>query len=200
MHRRPSHRGFTLLEALVSIAVAVTASSALFLGLYGNLQNTQATLEQLAAQGIAEQVVDEVLGSLYVSDGATSPLSGIRSATSWEQAGEGRERYNDTDDYHGFAAEPPEDPFGVRLGSGDGAGGLRQANFRVPAEYLGRWKQEITISYVRDDNPQTTVSAAPWSSTRAVEVRITRREASGVYRELAKVRRVFGYVPSSVGS
>jgi prepilin-type N-terminal cleavage/methylation domain-containing protein len=189
-HRRS---GFTLVEALVSMTIAAMASSALYLGLIGSLHTTQHSLEQSIANGIAEQVIDEVLGRIYVS--GTDPRTAALGPEGTEAAGTHRERYNDIDDYTGVFAAPPKDMYGITLGSENGVGGLRHANFRATSTFLANWREEIDIYYVSEANTATKVTASPYSYMRAIEVRIYAVESPSVKRLITTVRRVHGYVP-----
>ena len=190
---RRARAGFTLVEALVSITIAALASSALYLGLIGSLNTARHSLEQSMANGIAEQLIDEVLGNVYVTGG--NPRQATLGPDAWESAGLHRERYNDIDDYTGIFATPPKDMYGITLGSENGVGGLRHANFRAPSTFLSNWRTEIDVYYVNEANTSTKVTTSPYSYMRAVEVRIYAVEAPSVKRLITKVRRVHGYVP-----
>ena len=189
---RRARTGFTLVEALVSITIAAIASSALCLGLIGSLNTAQHTLEQSIANGIAEQLIDEVLGQTYCTGG--DPRQATLGPDAWESAGTHRERFNDIDDYAGIFAAPPKDKYGITLGSENGTGGLRNVNFRAPSTFLAKWREEIDIYYVSESNTATKVTTSPYSYMRAIEVRIYSVE-SGVKRLITTVRRVHGYVP-----
>lgn len=186
--------GFTLVEALVSISIAVLASSALMLSLASSLQTTQTSLEQIIGQGIAKQLIDEVLGKRYAAPGA-GPYQTVLNASSYEMNGQARERYNDTDDYHGIVAQPPEDRWGIALGHDDGQGDVRHPNFVAPANYFDRWRQEIEVYYVSNSDPSIRLSQGQTSDHRAVEVHTYIDEGNGRQREIANLRRVYSYIP-----
>ena len=92
---------------------------------------TSESLEQTIASGMARQIVDEVLGARYKEAG-TSPYQYPLTANSWELQGTGRERFDDTDDFNGFRAQPAEDLWGLELGQGDVAAKKKgfEAQFR----------------------------------------------------------------------
>ncbi len=184
--------GFTLVESLVALTIAVTACSALALSLTASLQHTDATLDGTIARGLAEQLVDEVLGQRYTGD---DPYSTVFGPDSWEQAGAARERYNDTDDYHGVRSSPPTDAWGVALGSDDGEGGTRHPSFTVPVGLLNRWSARLEVYYVSDSDPSVRLPAGQASSLRAVEATVYESNAAGGEQLLARVRRVVSYVP-----
>ncbi|MEX0866526.1 MAG: type II secretion system protein [Pirellulales bacterium] len=186
--------GFTLAESLVAMTILAISGSALLLGVSSSLQHAEHAREQTIATGVAEQMIDEVLGKLYMAPGG-SPLQWPMSANGWELAGDGRSRFDDTDDYHGYTAEGLENIYGVPLGSGQNGAGLRHENFRVREGYFDDWKQEFELYYVDEDNPQTRLPNGAVSYMRCVEVRISRKIEENVYRNLVTMKRVFAYIP-----
>ena len=113
--RGPGARnGFSLVEALVAIAIAAIAASALLMGTYASLQNAQEAWKRTVATGMAQQLMDEIVGNKYC-DNLDNPYETILRRSPWEAAGTGRERYNDIDDYNGIRTQPPTDMWGVRL-------------------------------------------------------------------------------------
>jgi len=191
--RQSSRGGFTLVEALTAITLTTMAAGAVLLGSYSAVQTTEVSVEQTIAMGMAEQVVDEVLGTRYHAVGAGAYQTPL-GPNSVEMAGNGRSLFNDTDDYHGFQEMPPEDRFGMRLGQGDGAGGLRHPNFMAPPFQLANWEQEIDVYYVDENDTSVRLSGSQTSNFRAVDVRI-HFVKNGSRRTLARVRRVFAYLP-----
>jgi prepilin-type N-terminal cleavage/methylation domain-containing protein len=157
--------GFTLVEALVALSIALMASAALSLSLTSALQHTDYALEQTIAQGLAEQLLDEALGR----------------------------DYDDLDDLNDPSLQPLQDRWDVPLGEGDGAGGKRHPAFEVPADYLARWRREIKVYYVDESKPSRP-SKQP-TNLRAVEVGVYRVDSSGEARLLTTARRVVSYVP-----
>jgi type II secretory pathway pseudopilin PulG len=193
---KPAHlrrSAFTLVEALVAISFTATAASVLLLAVTASQQTTDDALERLRAAGMAEQLMDEILGQRYCAD----PYNGYETSLSrsaWEAAGPGRSRNNDIDDYNGVRTQPPTDLYGIALGSDNGEGGLRHAAFRAPARSLDSWRQEVDVYYVAEGNLTQRLTGGQVSNYRVVEVRITKQLAEG-RRELAKLRRVVAYAP-----
>jgi prepilin-type N-terminal cleavage/methylation domain-containing protein len=190
-----ARRGFTLVEAMVAITITALAGAVLLLAIETTVINTTEAVEQTIAAGMARQLVDEVLGARYVAVGS-DPQEYPTGPSAWEQAGEGRERFNDTDDFHNFAAQPPEDVWGVALGDDDGEGDVRHTNFRVPSSRFADWRQRIEVYYVDENDFTVRLPAGVTSNYRAVEAAIFRQERDGALRELARLRRVFAYVPA----
>ncbi len=186
--------GFTLVEALVAIAIAALAGSAMLLGTSSSLQTTDEALKRTIASGMAQQLMDEVVGQRYCAvglDGRQWPLG----CNSWEAQGACRERYDDIDDYSGVRYAPPKDPWGVGLGKDDGAGGTRPAAFQAPKGFIDDWQQEIDVFYVNENDLSTRLPSGQVSDYRVVEVRIVENDAKRGRRELIKLRRVVAYVP-----
>ncbi len=186
---------FTLIEAIVAIGLAGLAGSALLLGVSSSLQTASDNLERTIALGIAEQLIDEVLGARYMEYGV-SPYQVTLRASYWERRTGTRERFDDIDDYNQVRSRPPVDMWGVQLGEDNGTGQLRHPNFRLPNDLLDRWREEIDVYYV---DPNDFNRRLPWgqvSDYRAVEVRIVYVDPERGARELARLRRVVAYVPS----
>lgn len=185
---------FTLVEALVSLTLTAIAASVLLLGIHSSLQTTDEALEQTIAAGMAQQLLDEIVGARYHALGADGYQ--ISFSPSWyERSGTGRERYDDIDDYHGLRIQPPEDLWGIALGTDDGEGGTRHPNFACPAGFLDGWRQEVDVYYVDESNLTTRLPYGQVSDYRTVEVRIVRVDPERGRRELANLRRVVAYVP-----
>lgn len=191
---RRDRGAFTLIEAVVAMAVTVIAGSALLLGIHASLQATGDSLEQVIAQGMAEQLMDEVLGARYSAVGEGGHAVNL-GQSSYESSGPGRQRYNDIDDYNGVRTQPPEDLWGIRLGADDGEGDVRHPAFIAPPAVLDDWRQEIDVYYVDPNDLSRRLPYGQVSDYRAVEVRIYRVSSERGRRELARLRRVVAYVP-----
>lgn len=180
---------------MVALTVVAIAGSALLLGVESSVRLAQSTLEQTIAAGMAQQLMDEIVGGRYMAVGA-SPYQVPLCPSSSELATGTRELFDDIDDYDGWTSRPPEDMFGVELGADNGQGGLRHASFRAPAAYLDLWEQQVRVTYVNASNLSQSLSSGQTSDYRAVEVRIVYNDPQRGPRELAKLRRVVAYVPS----
>jgi prepilin-type N-terminal cleavage/methylation domain-containing protein len=186
-------RGVTLIETLIAITVAAMASSALLLAVQASLGTSIDSVDRALAEGIAQQLVDEIAQKLYMTTGDT-PLSTQLGPSSGEAAGPGRSRFNDIDDYHQFTACPLQGVYGERLGTGDDAGALRPTNFRLPNGFFERWREKVSIYYVDPTTLQRLASGT--SYYRCIEVTIEQQDATGAFVPLATKRRVIAYVPS----
>ncbi len=190
----PARHGFSLIEALVAITIMAIAGSALLWGVAGAMQTTDDNLQQTLAVGMAQQLMDEIIGARYHAVGGDAyeyPLS----ASSWEHSGLGRERYNDIDDYNGLRFGPPIELYGTAIGTGDGSGDTRHPDFQVSHDYFQNWRQEIDVYYVDPDDFSSNLSSGTRSDYRAVEVRIVRDDPDRDPRVLAELRQVVSYVP-----
>ncbi len=190
---RPSRRAFSLIEAVIAVGLTVMAAGTLLMAVSTSQQTTDEALRQTIAAGMAEQLMDEILGKRYCAD----PYNGYEtslSRSSWEAAGKGRERYNDIDDFNLVRTQPPTDAEGVLLGCDDGLGGVRAASLQANTALISRWRQEVDVYYVTEANPAQRLASGT-TAYRVVEVRIT-EEIPGVGRRVwAKLQRVVSYVP-----
>jgi len=178
----------------VAITILSIAGSALLWGVSSAMQVTEENVDQTLALGMAQQLMDEILGARDHAIGG-NPYEHPGSASSWEHSGQGRERYNDIDDFNGLRFGPPVELHGTAIGMGDGAGNLRHPNFRVQSAPFTHWRQEIDIDYVDPDNLSSSLSGTAVSDYRAIVVRIVYAEPGQPRRVLAQLRQVVTYVP-----
>ncbi len=210
MNRFSAHRrtrtsaAFTLVEALVSISITALAAGVLLLGIGSSLRTTRDALQQTVARGMAEQLMDEVLGGRYASVDVNGNPTEF-GPSSFESSGMARERYDDVDDYDLLRIQPPQDLWGVELGKDDGKGGQRNRNSWAPAglseggqeniSFFRNWRQEVDIYYVDESDLTVGLSAGQVSDYRVVEVRIVVDDPDTGTRELVKLRQVLAHVP-----
>lgn len=192
-----NRQGFTLVEAVVAIAIVSVAGTAMMLGIASAMTASYDAMDRTVAQGMAEQLLDEVSGRMYaISGGHHATTLGSSGA---ERALAGRQ-FNDIDDYNGSGSglsfQPPVDWLGVTLGTDDGEGNQRHPSFRIASDHFDDWRQEVEVYYVDDDDASIRLTGSNTSNSRAVEVTILRKGDADSYRELANVRRVFSYVPT----
>jgi type II secretory pathway pseudopilin PulG len=195
MPRRP-RPGYTLVEAMVALSLTAMAGAVVLLTVETSLDAADQALEQTIAAGMAEQLLDEVMGAMYCAPGS-DPHEVTLAPDSGETLGSGRDQFDEIGDYNGYLAQPPEDRWGKPLGHGDDADGLRRANFRTPAGVFDSWRQQVEVYYVQADDPATRLTGSQTSDYRAVEVVISRQISGGGYVELARLRRVVAFVPQS---
>ena len=175
------------------MSITAIAGSALLLGVTTSLQTTTEAMDQAIATGIAQQLLDEIVGARYA---AGSDAHQVVLGPSWyEQNGPGRQRYNDIDDYTGLRIEPLEDLWGVYLGTDDGQGDQRHPGFQITPGYFDNWRAEIDVYYVDQSNLSAKLSWGRVSDYRAVDVHVYYVDPERGKRQLAQLRRVVAYVP-----
>ncbi len=184
--RRRLRPGFSLVEALIALSIMALAGSVLLLSIESSLHSTTESVEQTIADGVAQQLLDEILTTRYAEDGLLGPAVD-------ELLGSSRQLFDDVDDYAGYASQPLLDAFGQPLGAGDDEGGQRPANFRVPADFFQYWRQRVEVYYV-DPATHTTSSNDP-TSYRAIEVTIEKLEPDGTVVPLSSRKRIVAYIP-----
>ena len=189
-----ARRGFTLVEALMATAVTAIAGSTLLIGISSSLRTTDDNMRATIAFGLAEQLMDEIAGSRYAGVG-DGPYQVSLGPTLAEAAGGGRQLFDDIDDYHRFTAGPPQDPWGIPLGRGQGDGNARNPNFQIADGYFDAWRREVEVYYVDESDHSVRLSAVQTSNFRAVEVRVYYTDPVAGEVLLADVRRVFSYFP-----
>ena len=172
--------GFTLVEALISISLAALAGSVLLVGINASVKVTDDGMNETIALGMAEQLLDEVLGNLWGGI-ATSPP---------------RTNFDQIDDFANYQSTPPVDAWGVALGKDNGQGGQRHAGFQATSGLLDRLQQQVLVYPVDPANPSVQLLAGTPSECRGVEVRIIYNDPRSGARELVRLRRVIAHVTS----
>ena len=192
-HRRQA--GFTLVEAMVAITLIALAGSALLLATQTSMDSSEYAFEQNLARGIVNQTIDEVMGRRYGAAGVSPyqfPLvAGSHEITSPQQ----RIRFDDTDDFNNYSSRPLRDPWAIKLGQGDGAGGSRHPNFQLRTDYFVDWEVAVRVYYADPSDLSQNLTGSSTSGYRALEVTVRKYDAEGHARRLATARRVYGYIP-----
>jgi type II secretory pathway pseudopilin PulG len=187
---------FSIVEATVAIAITALAVAALATVTTSSLLATNDAVANTIADGIAQQLLDEVMLEKYAVDSA-SALSLAFGPNSAEQAGAGRSLYDDTDDFYNLSKAPPQGIYGEELGRGNDAGSLRDPAFAIPTGYFGKFRERTRVYFV-SPNDLTTEITAYGTSYRCCEAIVEQLRSDGSWVPLASRRRVFSYVPSNL--
>jgi prepilin-type N-terminal cleavage/methylation domain-containing protein len=194
--------GFTLIEALAAITIMALAGSVLLLAAQTSLDTTDEAVNQAIAQGICEQVLDEIMCKRYMESGLAYDQNTL-SSDSGETL---RQSWDDSDDFNGYSVQPIKDTYGLTLGTGNDAGSFRHPNFRVASGFFDKWRLRVDIYYVsstdlstRLDSPAVAAGGTltTRSGYRCAEVFVEFQDTDGTYKTLAKGRRVYAYMPPS---
>lgn len=153
--------GFTLVESLISVSLLTLACSALVSVLATSLRTGDETLQMAVAQGLADQLADEVR------------IVPFPTASSTKDNPSKRSNFNDLDDYAGYTASPPQTREGKLIGIEDGELSADRATaFQPNLVSLAPYQQEVVVERVQPNSAGTwTVTSAP-TSFRRVTVRI----------------------------
>jgi type II secretory pathway pseudopilin PulG len=191
---RARRAAFTLVEALVAISIMALAGSVLFLAATSSLETLDDAVRRVIAEGMADQLLNEVVTKRYMESGE-SPTAWPLGPAPNEASGNGRELFDDTDDFHQFSAQPAEGVWGEELGTGDDLGGQRHPNFVIPDNTFDQFRQRVRVYYVDPANLALPLADGQVSDYRAVEVAIDHVRPDGSLREIAVRRRVYAYLP-----
>lgn len=189
--RGAGRAGFTLMESLTALGIMAVAGTALVAGVTSGVETAEYAVESQMAQGLAAQMFDEIAACRYC-DATGSYNQSTLGPEAGETSGASRVNFDDIDDYAGLVEQPPKDRFGIALGTENGSGATRHANFVASANYFNNWRREVSVVYVSAAD-LTTTSASP-TAYRAVDVKIYRVDPLG-NRLIVSQRRVFAYVP-----
>lgn len=188
-----SRRAFTLLEATIALAIIALSGSVLLLAAQSSLRTTDESVRRVIAEGLADQLLDEIVTKRYVEsgEGPTDMPFGTESS----ETSAGRSLYDDTDDYHQLATMPAQGRYGEELGTGNDAGAPRHPSFRIRDDFFDNYRQRARVYYVDPANLNDPLPDGQVSFYRVVEVAIDYVDAEGREQELAVRRRVYAYIP-----
>lgn len=186
--------GFTLVEALTATTLTAICASALLLGIGSSLEATQSAVDQTIATGMAQQLLDEISGKYWCNPGSSALPTTL--GPSGSDAGPTRANYQNNADYNGFTAMPPQDHWGIPLGTDNGSGGTRPSGLQVNSSFFSRWQQQVKVYYVSSSNFNVALPTGQTSDYRAAEVRIYYNDPQRGLVQLALARRIFVYVPT----
>jgi type II secretory pathway pseudopilin PulG len=195
-NRAAARAGFTIAEAMVAIALISVAGSALLLDTTSLIATTDVGMRQAIANGLAQQLMDEIAGMRYMEPG-DSPTKPTLGPNSGESGGPGRSQFDDIDDYNGYASQPPVDRYGTPLGTEDGDGTPRYPGLQLNSGALTKFKQQVSVFYVQNTALTTPLKSGSTSYYRAVQVNIVYQDPALGPQTLATLIRVFTYVPSN---
>lgn len=169
---------------MAAITIAAIAGSALLLGTSSSIQTTDDAMRQTIAYGMAQQLMDEIVGCKY------APLSSTSATTSGS-----RQSFDEIADFNGYRSQPPTDPYGIALGTDNGQGGVRNAAFEASTAYLQYWRQEVDVYYANASDLATKLSTSATGDNvvQVVEVRIMYNDPKYGAVQLARIRRVVTY-------
>ena len=190
MSRFSSRSGFSIPEALAAIAIMSMIAAVLLTTTHTAVQTVSNASMEVVAEGIAEQLMEEIAAQPYVAEDGDPYEASLGAG-----ANTPRIQFDEMGDYHGYAASPPADPWGVPLGKDAGDGTQRETELIAPAGTLEALRLEAEVYYVADHDFSQRLPNGQTSSHRAVETRVFRTSNTGQGRLLARLRRVFAYVP-----
>ena len=124
-----------MIEVMVAMLLMGIAGSVLVLGTGSSAQTTEDALNECIAMGMAQQLLDEVVGtrySPYSSTGADTAHAATLGPSVAQVCNGTRQLFNDSGAFNGYQSTPPVDQWGVALGTDNGSGGQRPQNFWRP--------------------------------------------------------------------
>ena len=101
-------RAFSLVEALIALSIMALAGAVLLLSVESSLSTTTDAVDRTIADGIAQQVLDQILTRRF-ADETGGGLPSALGAAADELLGVGSELFDDVDDFAGYTMQPPED-------------------------------------------------------------------------------------------
>jgi hypothetical protein len=179
-----------MLESLTSMTIVTISGTALLTAAMAAVQSSSEGANILLAQGIANQLMDEIAAMRFPDGVSPAPPTGTLRAL-----------FNDLDDYAGWSARPPTDRQGCVLGTeGSSAGGvnvLRPIAVQPDASTLGSFTESVLVERVQPNSSGDWTTVTTHTGHRRVTVQVNYTDARGVTRPLATNTRIFAAVAMS---
>ena len=172
--------GITLVETVIAISLTTFAAGALLTSLTSTIQVGTDSFHTAIANGMADQLMDEIASVRFPSANTTA-------------TGVGRTGFDDIDDYNGYSVSPPQARSGAVIGTEDGTG-TRPAAFRPDPRLYSRYRQQVTVERITESSGTSWNTVTTDSPLRRVTVTISYTNAQGTTTSLARQIRVFSNV------
>lgn len=186
---RAARPGFSLAEAMVAVSVATVAGSALLTAVGTTVRTSTDVARRTMAQGLAEQLADEVSAAPF--PGASNPAP----------SGPGRSGFDDIDDYGGWSEGPPQARDGSLLGSTcmspGGSTPMRPPVLQPSSGHLDRSTRSVVVERIEPSGTSDWVVTTQDSPYRRVTVRVTMLDEFDRPEVLAEIVRIHSHVPSA---
>lgn len=179
-------RGFTLVESLIAVSLTTLAGGALLTTIGSTVQISTDSTYTVIAQGIADQLMDEVASVKFPRTTGAITM------------GTGRSGFDDLDDYNGWNASPPQTRDGMTLGTERMTVGslttARPTNFQPDPRFVSRFRQQVSVEKIAEVSGGAWVVVTSATSLRRVTVTISYTDARNQTKVLAVQTRVFSDV------
>jgi len=192
---RPS-RGFSLVEAVIATSIVTLSSSVLLLGVESTFTTVDQSEEEMIADGLARQMLDEVQGKAWVDpDYRSDPYPTALTASAAELAATGRTLFDDSDDYNDYTMSPPIKLSGDVITTFTAGGTAMPTSFMVRSGFASEWKISTRVTYVSEAD--TSVETETPTNYRAIICDVAHQDADGSWRTVCQRKRIMCYVPTS---
>jgi Tfp pilus assembly protein PilV len=186
VQRLPRRRGVTLIETIIAVSLMTFAASALLTALSSTVQVSTDSLHAAIANGLADQLMDEIASVKFPSASGTGSGSGM-----------GRTGFADLDAYNGYNVSPPQARNGMTIGTeganSSGSAVYRPQQFQPNPKLLSGYRQQVAVEKVAESG--TSWSVVSQSSTlRRVTVTISYTDSQGTTTPAAVQVRIFSNV------
>ena len=179
-------RGITLIETVMALTLMTFAAGALLTALSSSVQVSNNSLQTAIANGLADQLMDEIASVSFPSGSGSGSTSGV-----------GRTGYNDLDSYNGYSVSPPQARSGTVIGlegtTTSGSPMVRPVSFQPNPKLWSHYRQQVLVEKITDSGT-TWVTTSQSTTLRRVTVTISYTDAQGKTTSLATQVRVFSNV------
>ena len=162
-------RGFSLIEALISLLIVGTLLAASGAAISTAARSSTSQQEMLRGESLARQLLAEIVQKKYQQPSAITLTLG-------PETGETRATFNDVDDYAGYSETPPADSSGAAI-----------------AGYTG-WTRSVEVKWA---DPSTLAAAALQAETNVKRIIVTVTAPSGRSWSVSAIRTSYSIYDKS---
>ncbi len=193
--KRHARRAFSMVEALIAVTITAIAGGALLTSIGSAVQTSSESTHTLVAQGLAEQLMDEIAATRFPEDVPVTTKTGITESALT------RDEFENIDEYSGWKQSPPT----ARDGSIVGTEGFQLWNQQIPRltmmrlnpKYINPFSRLVDVERVEPDSGSGWTVVTRHTNHRRVTVRVNYLSPNGTSATLSKVTRIFSYVPAA---
>lgn len=178
--------GLSLLEAVMAMTILTLTGTALLSASMAAIQSGSLMNQTVVAEGIADQLADEIEAVGFPRGTNTLPSAGIP-----------RVLYNHVDDFAGYNQKPPVDRLNKTLGMEDPSGSTRNAALQPEPGFLGSFRQQVAVERISPNGSGFDVVTSD-TDYRRVTVTVSYQDAGGTEVPLVKRIRILtrvGFTP-----
>ncbi|MCA9098030.1 MAG: type II secretion system protein [Planctomycetaceae bacterium] len=175
---RSARSGVTLLEAVMAMTILTITGSALLSAAMATIQSSSIMSQAVVAEGIADQLADEI-----------QAIGFPRGTNTLPSAGTPRVAFNHVDDFAGYNQKPPVDRLNKTLGTEDPFVSTRNAALQPESGFISKFRQQVVVERLSPNLNSFDVVTSD-TNYRRITVTVSYQDAAGTEIPLVNRTRI----------